>query len=594
MSLKKKLFFFIMGLCLAYSLLFLLIDHFTLSHSRDKQKTVFAQKVASRMFKIIENEEKRIATLCYDWAVWDAMYAYVESPYREFEEESLPQSVVPESDLSLVLVLNREGRVIFHQGYDQTSRRFVQFALQDASPPCLWNCLQESSSSQRMEIFIAETKFGPLIVISAPILHSDGKGPMNGRVVMGRLADDSFRQRIAAAIQERTMLLTPVEAQRDLAHGKWRPLEGSDSFFKEGKTSLLVYGRFRNKAGQPVFGIRIDADKTLFALQQQAMRNFLVAILLCTVLIGFTFYRFVDRMLLRRMTDISKKAKHIASLEDLSVRIRDDRHDEISQLGHDINRMLERLENENIRHQEMERRLVLNEKLAATGRLAADIAHEVNNPLFAIANSIAVIKKQIPESAGDIGEVLQLAEKEIARVRKITRKLLDYGKINLETFRESDLESILDTACDVLQLSGQIGQTVITRVGRSGEKPVPCNPDSLQQVFMNLIVNASEAMAGSGEVAIGVERRADAYEVHFQDIGPGFPDETRKRIFEPFNSSKDAKGAGLGLYISYHIVKRHGGGIAFAEASPVLSTAACGTGTHLVVTLPLRGGGKDA
>ena len=88
MSLKKKMFFFILGLCLVYFLLFLLIDHFTLFHSRSKQKAVFAQKVASRVFKIIENEEKRIATLCYDWAVWDAMYAYVESPSREFEEES--------------------------------------------------------------------------------------------------------------------------------------------------------------------------------------------------------------------------------------------------------------------------------------------------------------------------------------------------------------------------------------------------------------------------------------------------------------------------------------------------------------------------
>ena len=125
--------------------------------------------------------------------------------------------------------------------------------------------------------------------------------------------------------------------------------------------------------------------------------------------------------------------------------------------------MLERLENENIRHQEMEHRLVMNEKLVATGRLAANIAHEINNPLFAISNSIAVIKRQIKNASGDIGEVLPLAEKEITRVRKITRKLLDYGKINLETFRESDIDAILDTACEVLKLSKQINSTAIVR-----------------------------------------------------------------------------------------------------------------------------------
>lgn len=582
MTLKKKLVFFILGLCASYFLLFMTIDHFTLFHSRSAQKTVFANKVLSRVLKVVESEEKRIATLCYDWAAWDAMYAYVEHPSKEFEDESLPQIVVPESDLSLVMVLNGERQVIFHQGYDQASRRFVSFQLQDGSPPCLWNCLLETFPSPRTESFMAETKFGPLLVLSAPILHSDGKGPMNGRVVMGRLVDESLRQRVAAIIQESTSLLTPAEVQQTLAPQEWRSLNGMNSFFTEGRDSLRVYALFRNKAGRPIFIFRTDADKTLFDLQRQAVRNFLLALLLCTGLVGYIFYRFVDRMLLRRLDDISKKAQRVNTFDDLSVRIAEGRRDEISQLGHDINKMLERLEDENARHQEMEKRLILNEKLVATGRLAADIAHEVNNPLFAIANSLAVIKKQIPDSSGDVGEVLHLAEKEIARVRKITRKLLDYGKINLETFRECDLEAILDTAGEVLKLGGQIGQTAVSRVGRSGEKPILANADSLQQVFMNLIVNASEAMAGGGEVAISVERRADKYEVHFQDQGPGFSQEIRKRMFEPFNSSKETKGAGLGLYISYHIVKRHGGSITMGEAGKV--------GAHLVVTLPLRGG----
>jgi len=582
MSLKKKLVFFILGLSLAFSLLFLLIDHFTLFHSRSEQKAVFAQKVASRVRQIIENEKKRIATLCYDWAAWDAMYAYAENPTKEFEEESLPQNVVPESDLSLVLIVNRDQRVVFHQGYHQASSRFIQFELQDASPPCLWSCLVRSFSRPRLESFIAETKFGPLVIVSAPILHSDAKGPMSGRVVMGRLADDSFRRRIAAAIQEEASLLTPSRAQEELTQEEWRILNEADSYFKEGERSLLVYNLLRNLSGRPVFVIRIDADKTLFDLQEKAMRNFLVALLVCAIFIGAIFYRFIDRMLLRRLIAISKKAKHVTSFEDLSVRIGEDRHDEISQLAHDINKMLERLENDSIRHQEMEQRLVLNEKLVATGRLAANIAHEINNPLFAIANSIAAIKKQAQKAGGATSEVLPLAEKEIARVRKITRKLLDYSKVNLETFKENDICLILDTACEVLKMSRRIGRTVIVRDWGQEKLPICCNPDSLQQVFMNLIVNASEAMAGAGEITINVGRHDGGYDIHFRDQGPGFPAAIRKRIFEPFNSSKEQKGAGLGLYISYHIIKRHGGSMMLDEAHP--------PGARLVVTLPRQGG----
>jgi signal transduction histidine kinase len=214
------------------------------------------------------------------------------------------------------------------------------------------------------------------------------------------------------------------------------------------------------------------------------------------------------------------------------------------------------------------------------------MAHEINNPLFAIANSIAVIKRQLKNAGGDVGEVLPLAEKEIARVRKITRKLLDHGKVNLETFTWSEVNTILSTACDVLKLGKRTGRTAIVRADGGKELPILCNPDSLQQVFMNLIVNASEAMAGGGEIAIVVESRGDAYAIHFRDQGPGFPDSIRKKIFEPFNSSKDAKGAGLGLYISYHIVKRHGGTMTLEEAGA--------RGAHLVVTLPCRGGTDHA
>ena len=583
---KKKIIFFIAGLGLVFFLLFLLFNHLTISHSENEQKNIFTAKVAQRLSHVIANEKKRIATLCYDWAAWDAMYNYSEKPSKEFEVESLPGSVVPESDLSLILIVDRDRQVIFSQGFDQNSSRFVSFALGDSSENPLWKSLMLSFSRPDQDAFITASEFGPLIIISAAIMHSDGKGPMNGRVVMGRLVDRSFMQRLGASIQEKTTLLTPANLQKDLAQDEWRSLFEHDFYFKESDNFLIIYSLFRGPAGQAVFAVRIYAGKTMFSIQEKAVRNFLIALLLCTILVGAIYYGFIDRMLLQRLKNISKKTKHITSFEDLTIRIVEDRHDEIAQLSHDINKMLERLENANIRHQEMARRLVMNEKLIATGRLAANIAHEINNPLFAISNSLAVIKKQIKNASSDIAEVLPLAEKEIKRVRKITRKLLDYGKINLETFKESDIDSILETACKVLKLSKQIKNTVIVHNKKSGELPIFCNPDSLQQVFMNLILNAGEAMNGRGEIAIESERRGAAYEIHFRDSGPGFPAAVKKRIFEPFNSSKETKGAGLGLYISYHIIKRHGGSMTLEETRQ--------SGAHLIVTLPRRGGTENA
>lgn len=581
MALKKKIFLFIAGLGIVFSLLFLFFNHLTIHHSENKQKSVFAAKIASRLSHVIAGENERIAILCRDWSAWDAMYHYAERPSAAFEADSLPDSVFPESDLSLVLIMNKSRQVIFHRGYDQDNGRFVEFALLHPQDSPLWKTLISTFSRPTSETFITPTEFGPMFVISSPIMHSDGEGPMNGRVAMGRLADRALQHRIGSAMQEKTSFFTPAALHDDLDADQLLELYTHDFYRTESDSLLNVYNLFRSRTGKAVFAIRVDADKTTFNLQEKAVRNFLIVLMACTLLTGGIFYIFIDRMLLRRLKKISTKTKHVTSFEDLSIRIREDRHDEIAQLGHDINKMLERLEKENIRHQEMARRLIINEKLIATGRLAANIAHEINNPLFAISNSLAVIKKQMPDASRDISEVLPLAEKEINRVRKITRKLLDYGKINLETFSESDINTILTTACDVLKLSKQSKNTVIARKNKDAALPVFCNPDSLQQVFMNLILNASEAMSGRGEVAIDIRKSASGYEILFSDTGPGFPVEIKKRIFEPFNSSKGTKGAGLGLYIAYHIIKRHGGSMTLDEAH--------GAGATLVVALPRRG-----
>ena len=169
------------------------------------------------------------------------MYNYADKPSKEFESESLPRNVVPESDLSLVLIVNNNQQVVFHQGFDQENDRFVRFKLQDPAATPLWKSLTHSFSPPEQENLIALTELGPLVTISVPIMHSDGKGPMNGRVVMGRLTDRSFIQRIGAAIQEKTTLLTPAGLQKELAQNELQLLSEQDFYYKESENFLSVY-----------------------------------------------------------------------------------------------------------------------------------------------------------------------------------------------------------------------------------------------------------------------------------------------------------------------------------------------------------------
>lgn len=590
MSLKPKLALFLVAAGLVLSLAYVALNRLTLHTSSLEQKHIMIEKMASRVRQMVENEKRRITAICYDWSAWDGMYEYASRPTREFESQSMPAAVIPEYDINVILVMNRVQKTIYHEGYDRLRNRPIRFDPGHPRNAGFWQKLYAGFASPRTTVFFLDSEHGPLILVSSPIRHSDASGPMNGRVVMGRLLNRDFNDRIAAAVQESTALLSPEQAAAEAGRDAARRLFHDGFLRREQDGRLLVYTAYADPDGAPVIVVRVNADTALFRLQERAALTFLAALLLSTLLLGLLLFQFVDRLLLRRLRDISRRTTDIASFADLSIRVPEDRRDEIAQLSQNINKMLERLERESVRRRDMEERLVLTEKLAATGRLAANIAHEVNNPLFAIANSIAVIKGRLKDAGGDVGEVLPLAEKEIARVRKITRKLLDHGKVNLESFQEADLEEILHTACQVLKLSKQLGRTALRWEGPRQKRPILCNADSLQQVFMNLVVNASEAMDKRGEVLLRVEESGDGYAVRVRDNGPGFPEAIRRKIFEPFNTSKDAKGAGLGLYISYHIVKRHGGSMTLGDEAPALDGA--GGGAHLVVFLPRRGAGE--
>jgi signal transduction histidine kinase len=225
--------------------------------------------------------------------------------------------------------------------------------------------------------------------------------------------------------------------------------------------------------------------------------------------------------------------------------------------------------------------VLLNEKLAATGRLAANVAHEINNPLFAISNAIQVIKKERSGDSPEAGEVIALAEREIRRVRGITRDLYEFTRLRWHGFKPVDLSAVLASAVQALHWGGALGDLRVTVTPERGAFPLLGDGDGLQQVFMNLLRNSGEAMGGIGTVAVSVGEEAECWAVHVRDQGPGFAPEIKARLFEPFNSSKDVKGVGLGLYISFQIVSRHHGSLALLDEP--------GGGAHFVVRLPKAG-----
>jgi PAS domain S-box-containing protein len=214
-----------------------------------------------------------------------------------------------------------------------------------------------------------------------------------------------------------------------------------------------------------------------------------------------------------------------------------------------------------------EQQLAQSGKLATIGELAAGVAHEINNPLFAILGLVEFLLKEA-EPGTRAHDRLVLVHQTGLEIKEIVRALLDFAR---EPSEERAVVSVRDAAHETLELFRRTSSAkAIDLIETYGDEPTPVvgSPNQIKQIFLNLITNASQALAGEGVVEVAVHREDEWVVATVSDNGRGIPEETLSRIFEPFFTTKrDAGGSGLGLSVSHGIAEAHGGSLA-AENLP--------------------------
>ena len=207
----------------------------------------------------------------------------------------------------------------------------------------------------------------------------------------------------------------------------------------------------------------------------------------------------------------------------------------------------------------MEEQMVQNEKLTSLGLLAAGVAHEVNTPLAVISNYIQMLSKQMP-GEDPRQKTIDKIVKQTFRASEIVNNLLNFSRTAPAEFAEIDLNSILEETLSLVQHPFKTARVNVVR-NFSGSLPVMLGSNTrLQQVFLNLLMNARDAMPAGGMVEIRTYAQNGSVEVEITDTGIGIRPENLNRIFDPFFTTKaSGRGTGLGLSVSYGIVKEHGG-----------------------------------
>ncbi|MEQ1353785.1 MAG: ATP-binding protein, partial [Candidatus Acidiferrum sp.] len=245
----------------------------------------------------------------------------------------------------------------------------------------------------------------------------------------------------------------------------------------------------------------------------------------------------------------------------------------VSKSGERIGRLL--LFDDVTQRERMEEQMTQTEKLTSLGLLAAGVAHEVNTPLAVISNYIQMLAKQMPD--GDPKQaIIEKIVKQTFRASEIVNNLLNFSRTGATEVADIDVNRVVEETLSLVAHPLKTSQIQVVRQFGETLPAVRGSANKLQQVFLNLFLNARDAMPGGGMLEVRTAAHNGSVEVEIADTGAGIPREHIHRIFDPFFTTKaSGRGTGLGLSVSYGIIKEHSGKI------DVRSTPGKGTSFHV-------------
>jgi two-component system, NtrC family, sensor kinase len=367
-------------------------------------------------------------------------------------------------------------------------------------------------------------------------------------------------------------------------------------------------------AEQQILGV-LDTDLSLakadVQLAQSTRRMIVytaVALLLIAVLSWFSIWRVVSAPL-----KALEKGTHVLTAGDLGYQIDLQSKDEIGDLAESFNRMSSQLQAEHKENEAWTRTLeqrveqktrelkrahehaLHTEKMASIGKMAAVLAHEINNPLSGILTYAKLLRKWVerdgngPDRRREICDSLDLIASESRRCGDLVKNLLAFSRTTPMNLQDTDLNRVIEQALRLVQHQLDLAAIHVEEKLDPGLRQVRCDGAQIEQVLLALIMNAIDAMPQGGNLWITTEPNSDGQSLRIivRDDGAGIPPEILPRIFEPFLTTKETgRGVGLGLAISHSILERHNGTI------EVLSEP--GRGTTFTVTLPFDAEGAGS
>ena len=318
-------------------------------------------------------------------------------------------------------------------------------------------------------------------------------------------------------------------------------------------------------------------EKPYIDLRNKVMAKFAGMAILSVILLLVILF-FITSSIIQPLQQMVNATKKIAD-GNLNHKVKINFQDEVGQLGDSFNQMTENLKKANEKLiqwgktlekrveertnelQEMQDSLIRSEKMASLGKMAAGVAHEINNPLTSILLNTHLMLEKV-EKNSRLSENLNLIAEETSRCSEIVRGLLEFSRQNPPEKNFADVNEIINTTLGILENQVAFQNIKIIKKLSLNLPQIQLDINKMKQVFWNLMINAAEAMSEGGTLTIAsrISENKKNIEIEFTDTGMGIPKEYINKLFDPFFTTKGG-GTGLGLAVSYGIIEQHKGKI---------------------------------
>lgn len=544
------------------------------------------------------------------------------------EARKLISSWMRTYQVSKISLFDREGRLVVAVFRDSTNEPKSQPNLESGDVYLASTLVQQLSQNAQIRLRDLSGKHGLELIVYTKILNRAGE--LTGYVEEIISIDQAYLEGLQKRLNLEIFLLDrdgriKVSTSEDF---KMYP----NQFFSErlADRSLLFFEILNQgtpyvvkvqplREGEPNIVLGLAASKRDVTNALKGINRALFSVVGVVLLLLVVVLVATSRMILRPLQHLVEAAHRIETGK-FGAQIPIESETEIGLLTESFNQMstkvaearkeleskIDELERSNKELQEAQAQLVHSAKMVSLGQLVAGIAHELNNPIGFIYSNMNHLREygeklgKIVEASGsgpqklaeakeqndydyimeDMPRLIKSCEDGAKRVRDIVVGLRNFSRLDEAQIQDVDVNEALDNTLSLLQ--GELKNRIHVIKVYGALPKLRCYSSQLNQVFMNILSNAAQAIQGKGEITIRTSAEQEALKIQISDTGQGMSSEILEKIFDPFFTTKDVgQGTGLGLSITYGIVKRHGGDIQVQSE--------VGKGTTFVVNLPLKG-----